>query len=55
MWLRDDDAVTVTPQFERLLGVGSEIPMASAVIPDLADQSLVDRLNALFSRFLWGK
>lgn len=37
-WLRDDDAVTVTPALERLLSFG--VPVALAVIPDLAEPSL---------------
>ena len=37
-WLRDDDAVTVTPALERLLSLG--VPVALAVIPDLAEASL---------------
>ena len=37
-WLRDDDAVTVTPALERLLSFG--VPVALAVIPDLAEASL---------------
>jgi hypothetical protein len=37
-WLRDDDAVTVTPALERLLSFG--VPVALAAIPDLAEASL---------------
>ena len=37
-WLRDDDAVTVTPALQRLLAFG--VPVALAVIPDLAEPGL---------------
>ena len=37
-WLRDDDAVTVTPALQRLLSFG--VPVALAVIPDLAEPGL---------------
>jgi hypothetical protein len=37
-WLRDDDAVTVTPALQRLLDFG--VPVALAVIPDLAEPEL---------------
>ena len=40
-WLRDDDAVTVTPALERLLSFG--VPVALAVIPDLAEASLLKK------------
>ena len=40
-WLRDDDAVTVTPALERLLSFG--VPVALAVIPDLAEASLFEK------------
>jgi hypothetical protein len=39
-WLRDDDAVTVTPALERLLSLSRGIPIALAVIPELAEPSL---------------
>jgi hypothetical protein len=40
-WLRDDDAVAVTPALRRLLSFG--MPVALAVIPDLAEPALFDR------------
>jgi peptidoglycan/xylan/chitin deacetylase (PgdA/CDA1 family) len=45
-WWRDDDAVAATPALDRLLGLTgrSGIPLALAVIPARAEQSLQDRL-----------
>lgn len=40
-WLRDDDAVTVTPALQRLLACG--VPVALAVIPDLASPELFEQ------------
>lgn len=40
-WLRDDDAVTVTPALRRLLAFG--VPVALAVIPERAEPSLFDQ------------
>jgi len=40
-WLRDDDAVAVTPALERLLAFG--IPLALAVIPDRAEPGLLEK------------
>lgn len=40
-WLRDDDAVAVTPALERLLSFG--IPVALAVIPNLAESGLFEK------------
>lgn len=40
-WLRDDDAVAVTPALQRLLSFG--VPAALAVIPDLAEPSLFEK------------
>ena len=37
-WLRDDDAVAVTPALQRLVSFG--VPVALAVIPDLAEPEL---------------
>jgi hypothetical protein len=42
-WLRDDDAVTVTPALERLLALSAGIPIALAVVPELAEPSLFDK------------
>ena len=39
-WLRDDDAITITPALQRLLSFG--VPAALAVIPDLAEPSLFE-------------
>jgi hypothetical protein len=44
-WLRDDDAVTVTPALQRLLSIKNQIPLALAVIPDLAEPDLFDRIG----------
>jgi len=44
-WLRDDDAVAVTPALDRLLSFG--IPVALAAIPDLAEPGLF-RKDAAF-------
>ncbi|MGL6208399.1 MAG: polysaccharide deacetylase family protein [Paracoccaceae bacterium] len=41
-WLRDDDAVTVTPALERLLSLS--VPMTLAVIPARAEASLAMHL-----------
>lgn len=40
-WLRDDDAVRVTPALERLLSFGA--PVALAVIPELAEPGLLEK------------
>lgn len=40
-WLRDDDAVAVTPALERLLSF--EVPVALAVIPELAEPGLLEK------------
>jgi len=40
-WLRDDDAVAVTPALERLLSFG--VPVALAVIPELAEPGLLEK------------
>jgi hypothetical protein len=46
-WLRDDDAVTPTPALQRLLNLSKEkdVPVALAVIPDLADPDLFGRIG----------
>lgn len=44
-WLRDDDAVTVTPALQRLLSIKNQVPLALAVIPDLAEPDLFDRIG----------
>jgi hypothetical protein len=44
-WLRDDDAVTVTPALQRLLSIKNQIPLALAVIPDLAEPDLFERIG----------
>ena len=45
-WWRDDDAVTVTPELERLLSLRRrhELPLALAVVPKGATESLAARL-----------
>jgi hypothetical protein len=44
LWWRDDDAVTATPELERLLAVAQQpsgrLPLCLAVIPRQADESL---------------
>ncbi len=45
LWWRDDDAVTATPELERLLGIarlpgGAAVPLCLAVIPRQADKPL---------------
>jgi hypothetical protein len=46
-WLRDDDAVTFTPSLDRLLSLTKKnrVPIALAVIPDLADPGLFERIG----------
>lgn len=44
-WWRDDDAVDVTPQLERLLAVAGTIPLCLAVIPARAGRALADRIG----------
>lgn len=48
-WWRDDDAVAATPQLDRLLDLARQyhLPMALAVVPGLAETSLVQRLKSL--------
>ncbi|MEA3194001.1 MAG: hypothetical protein QOD26_2334 [Betaproteobacteria bacterium] len=46
-WLRDDDAVSLTPALRRLLVLSQEnhVPVALAVIPDLAEPDLFARIG----------
>jgi hypothetical protein len=44
-WWRDDDAVGLSPQLERLLGVANGRPLALAVVPFHASAALADRLR----------
>ena len=46
-WLRDDDAVAITPALQRLLSLSREndVPLALAVIPDLAEPDLFRRIG----------
>lgn len=44
-WWRDDDAVDVTPQLERLVAVAGSVPLSLAVIPSRATTALADRLR----------
>ena len=39
-WWRDDDAVSATDELDALLACAGDVPIALAVVPDLADQSL---------------
>jgi len=45
-WLRDDDAVAVTPALKRLLSF--RVPVALAVIPDLAEPGLLQARGVTF-------
>lgn len=45
-WLRDDDAVAVTPALKRLLSF--RVPVALAVIPDLAEPDLFETNGVAF-------
>jgi hypothetical protein len=44
-WWRDDDAVSDTPELQKLLSCAGTTPIALAVIPALADRSLAERLH----------
>jgi hypothetical protein len=46
-WLRDDDAVALTPALGRLLSLiqKNNVPLALAVIPDLAEPDLFGRIG----------
>ena len=44
-WWRDDDAATVTPPLDRLLDLAGDAPLALAVIPETATDTLADRLR----------
>ncbi|MEQ6249920.1 polysaccharide deacetylase family protein [Sulfitobacter sp. HNIBRBA3233] len=48
LWWRDDDAVSASAPLERLVGLSEEValPVYLAVIPDLAEPSLVDAVAA---------
>lgn len=48
-WWRDDDAVAATPQLDHLLDLAQRhhLPVALAVVPGLAETSLVERLQRL--------
>ena len=46
LWWRDDDATAWTPALERLLCLAGKTPVALAVIPRDADESLVRGLHA---------
>lgn len=45
LWWRDDDAVAMTPALARLLSLAGPIPLALAVIPESAEQTLADALR----------
>ena len=52
LWWRDDDAVTATPALQRMFDMavaapGQPLPLALAVIPALADDTLAQALNAV--------
>jgi hypothetical protein len=44
LWWRDDDAVAPTPQLDRLLQIAGGAPLALAVIPQMAEPDLAERL-----------
>lgn len=46
-WLRDDDAIARTPALARLLSLSQQfqVPVALAVIPDLAEPDLFERIG----------
>jgi hypothetical protein len=44
LWWRDDDAVSADPRLDRLLEISDGLPIALAVIPGLADESLARRM-----------
>lgn len=46
LWWRDDDAVTATPELERLIALSQavQVPVHLAVIPQMADASLAARV-----------
>jgi len=46
LWWRDDDAVTTTPELERLLALAEGVPLVLAVIPAAAEPELADALAA---------
>jgi hypothetical protein len=43
-WWRDDDAIADTEQLDCLLNCAGQVPVALAVIPNLADRSLAKKL-----------
>jgi hypothetical protein len=45
LWWRDDDAVTATPQLDRLLRLAGTVPVGLAVIPALAQPELAAALE----------
>lgn len=49
LWWRDDDAVKATPQLDQLLNLAQRyhLPLALAVVPGMAETSLVQRLDHL--------
>jgi hypothetical protein len=46
-WVRDDDAIALTPALARLLSLSRKfhVPVALAVIPDLAEPDLFERIG----------
>jgi hypothetical protein len=44
LWWRDDDAVASTPRLDRLLQIAGGVPLALAVIPQMAEPDLTARL-----------
>ena len=52
-WIRDDDAISDTPQLRRLIEVTGKTPLALAVIPAHADSSLVELTDRLPWISIW--
>jgi len=46
LWWRDDDAVTSTPELQRLLEIAGPLPLSLAVVPAQADATLAGALRA---------
>jgi len=44
-WWRDDDAVAASDALERLLACAGPVPLSLAVVPALAERSLMERLQ----------
>jgi len=47
-WLRDDDAIALTPALRTLLSLAQQVPVALAVIPDLVEPELLETKGVTF-------